>query len=338
MPELYVSPNGSEEKLSVTTVTLLTKLFSDTEYSNEEKLFYEHLFKNRIENFITGEIFTSNMIQLDIEDENNNNCRLFFDMALAFLLHERHNFKLNRGFPKNSKLETFDVYLYDILCSFAHDNHPRWQQRDKNFFNNGENRGINFFNKLQSTSFRFVSPISDIQYIWSGNNYQSTKSSPIDIFVYGYENKFDKYVENLLRRKFNSLGMSNPTNLKYSGFLKKVANISRSQRIEYALPTCRTADIDLILFCLSLGYGTEVFERIIKLREKGRTKNLNKPDYPNIGEEELEYLKSCLSHAERIFNKVKSTGKNMDLIDISTIILDNVNKNLLAKNLNPIKI
>lgn len=336
MPELYSSPDVSEEKLSATTVELLTKLFSDTEYSNEEKLFYEHLFKNGIENFISGEIFTSHMIQLDIEEEKNN-CKLFFDMALAFLLHERHNLKLNRGFPQNFNLETFDLYLYDVLCSFAHDNHPQWQQRDKALFNNGEDRGIDFFNKLRETSFRFMSPSLYIQYIWSGNKYQSSKNSPIDIFVYGYENKFDKYVENLLKRKFHSLGLPNPNNLKYSGFLKKVANISRSQRIEYALPTCRTADIDLILFCLSLGYGTEVFERIIKLREKGRTMNLNNPDYPNVGEDEWEYLKFCLRNSEENFNNVKSSQENIDLINISTIILDNVNKNLLAKNLNPIK-
>lgn len=94
MSELYKSPNVPEEKLSRTTVALLTKLFSDTKYSNEEKLFFQYLFENGIENFISGEIFTAHMIRLNFKDQQNEADKFCCQMELAYLLHQFHQRKI----------------------------------------------------------------------------------------------------------------------------------------------------------------------------------------------------------------------------------------------------
>ena len=325
-PKLYVIPAVPEEKLSMATVALLTKLFSDVEYSNEEKLFFEYLFTNGVENFISGEIFVAHMIRLDFDNAPNESEKFLYQMELAYLLHCRHNAKLNRGTPQNFHMETFDLFLYDILCSFAHDNNPLWKKRDREIFNNDNNRGINFFNKLQETSFVFVSPFSNIQYVWSGNKYQAKKSSPINITVYGYDNEFSKYVKKLLEMKYNSLGISKK--FGYSRFLEEVTGITRSKKTEYTLPYCRTAKIDLLIFCVVLGYNRHCFDRMIQLRDRGRVAGDNpaNPDKPfNEDGDEMEILIDYLDkHSEKDFEYFKSKifeelqpEETIDLIEIA---------------------
>lgn len=325
MPELYKSPDVPEEQLSAATVALLTKLFSDVKYSNEEKLFFQFLFKNGIENFISGEIFTAHMIRLNFHDKFNEADKFFYQMGLAYLLHQRHNFKLNRGTPQNFHLETFDLYLYDILCSFAHDNHPLWKQRDRNLFDNNNDRGQNFFDELHKTSFCFVSPFSNIQYVWNGNNYQAGEHLQINISVYGYDNEFSNYVKSLLEMKYKSLGISKK--LGYAQFLKSAVGITRSKKTEYTLPYCRTPKVDLLIFCIVLGYNTCHFNRLIQLRDKGKAAGINstKPKEPFSEDSDemkffINYLDNC---AEKNFNRVKNKffeklqPEEVDLVKIS---------------------
>lgn len=308
MPELYKSPNVPEENLSAATVVLLTKLFSDVGYSIEEKLFFQFLFENGIENFISGEIFTAHMIRLNSADKQAD--VFFCQMGLAYLLHQRHNAKLNRGTPQNFHMETFDIYLYDILCSFAHYNYPYRKERNRDLFDSGDNRGINFFNKLHETFFCFVSPFSNIQYVWSGNNCQAEKNSQLNITVYGYDNEFCKYVKSLLEMKYNSRRISGQKRQEYSQFLESVAGITRSKKTEYTLPYCRTPKVDLLIFCIVLGYNSRHFNRLIQLRDKGRSAGINPTNPDNPFSEDSDEMKFFIKYldksAEKNFNYIKN--------------------------------
>lgn len=322
MPKLYVSPEVPEEKLSLATIALLTKLFSDMEYSAEEKLFFECLFKNGIENFISGEIFTCHMIKLDFEGTQTETEKFFYQMSLAYLLHQRHNAKLNRGTPPNFRMETFDLYLYDILCNFAHDNHRHWQMRDRECFSDGDNRGINFFKKLQETSFRFIPPLSTgIQYVWNGNQYRAENYNRLNIAVCGYDNEFSKYVKTLLAMKYNALGI-HKNRFGYTKFLEEVTGIRRSHKLEYSLPYCRTPKVDLLIFCVALGYSRQCFDRILQLREQGRAAGVNPaiPDNPFAEDSiEMKILTAYLNnHSEKVFEYFKrvASSKSADKINL----------------------
>lgn len=229
-------------------------------------------------------------------------------------------------------METFDIYLYDILCSLAHDNSPHWKERNRDLFDSGDNRGINFFNKLHETSFCFISPFSNIQYVWNGNDYQAGKNLQLNISVYGYDNEFCNYIESLLEMKYNALGISG-TKKKYRQFLESVAGITRSNKTEYNLTSCRTPKIDLLIFCIVLGYNTRHFDRLIQLRDKGRAANINpaKTDTPFTEDgEEMQILINYLDkYAEKKFNTEKNKffeqlqpGAEVDLVKIAKKVWD----------------
>ncbi len=253
MPELYKSPNVPEENLSAATVALLTKLFSDSKYSSEEKLFFQFLFENGIENFISGEIFTAHMIRLDSDDKQAD--VFFCQMGLAYLLHQLHNAKLNRGTPQNFRMEIFDLYLYDINC-------------------------------------------------------QAEKNSQLNITVYGYDNEFCKYVKSLLEMKYNSRRISGQKRQGYSQFLESVAGITRSKKTEYTLPYCRTSKVDLLIFCIVLGYNSRHFNRLIQLRDKGRSAGINPTNPDNPFSEDSDEMKFFIKYldksAEKNFNYIKN--------------------------------
>lgn len=272
------------DKFYDATVVLLGNLFSDSRYGENERQVLGVICRG-IENFISGEIFTRwGAIKVCTPQESDETHRLFYRLAAAYFLHCRWNAKLERCQPEKYNLEVADEFLYGALTRWH--NEEQWNQVDRNFF-----EMKNFFQNLHRLSFRFVSPLSGLEYVWKGSAYSPNDRSR-QIEIKARYTDYGAYLRFLLTKKGNHIeNFADATRTFWRNFIK----LGRA-REPYRLEDTRTADMDLILICLSLALNEEVFNTLVDLRDKTYPGiNPVNPRTPVIfGEHQLEKLKRLL--------------------------------------------
>ncbi len=302
----YKSPeNISDDKLFGLTVALLNRLFSDSKYSEDEKnLFnmFNFLCPHGIENFIDGEIFSRGAIRIAFPKKIQNSPidpdrEFFCHMAAAYLLHCRLNAVLERCDSAKYKLEAMDKFLYDALCYFAWENYPLWKNRRKDFFEPNI-----FFEKLHEASFRFVSPTTNMQYVWCGKNAFENEHKPFEIefCARGFEDSayddFGDYMKYLMTKERNSIADFGRSTRGFWGNYIKLGRAHDPHSLEdKPLP-----EIDLILFCIALALDDNVLRKLILLRNKkhpGRPP-INSP-LPRCNEDDKNFLKGLIRNAKQ---------------------------------------
>lgn len=327
--EKYSSPDVPAKKLYGATIALLCSLFSDVRYSDAEKFFYECICQNGVENFISGEIFTDNAIKLILPKNADADQKLFYHLAAAYLLHCRHNAKLERCEPEKYNVEAPDKFLYDALCYLAWKNYSQWEQRNPDSF-----RLSNFFDKLLKTSLIFHSP-DGIVHVWRGAKYSvndknccQIKLKVIESFLYRNYGDCLKYLMTKAGNSIHDFGTSTRS------FWNKFINLSRSKGYNGLEDIC-TADVDLILFCMSLGLDDEIFKKLIDLRNKTYPNEQPKqPRTPALVDGEANYLQDLLKLSK--IRLAATRQKVSEPQDIPRRMLLNVNIHLLKRGLKPI--
>ena len=275
------------DKFVHVTDSLLCNLFSsDIKYSRRnggEKSIYDFISpQNSIENFISGEIFSSEgIIRISSRTELTTGTKIFVMLALAYFLHCRLNYKYERCNPDFYNCKSFDLYLYNILCYWAWDTcQNNWERRDK-YLCGAEH----FFENFLKLSFRFCDSFG-IEHIWKGSQYSDDDDHSFQVkpgFDYG------GYMRFLLSENGNPIHCNFGKSTR--SFWQKYTNLARGND-PYRIEDGKTSSMDLIVYCLSLGLEEDTLNRLISLRNEAYpNRAIINPDTPNFGEQEHEVTK-----------------------------------------------
>lgn len=327
------------DKFLYATNSLLGSLLSDSKYSREEKLFYEYVCPNSIENFISGEIFSEGIIKISPQADLSTDKKIFCQLSLAYLLHCRLNLKMERCAPCFFYCEAFDSYLYDVLCYEAWDNSTQWEKRDRGLC--GRN---NFFDNFLKMSFIFSSPLSGIKYIWYGSRYSINDGHQFEVksdFNYGSFMRF------LLTENGNPIHLKDfKTTRSFWDWLVTEVNEKGTKIVKlprgntpYRLEDGCTADLDLLIYTLCLGHDEKIFERLRVLREEAYPNRTQiKPDTPNLDETEETAVKTFLIELLKDSKKRLARIRREEPIPkrIPKRILLEINENLNREKLKPL--
>lgn len=273
--------NNKSDKFLRATIALLCNLFSESKYSSDDKLLFDCICFNGIENYISGEIFSEGAIRISPQSNLSQDKKIFYQLVLAYVLHCRLNYKLERCQYELCTFETFDNYLYEILCYAAWENCQHWEERNKDLC------GVrSFFDNMLHTSFRFISPYG-AEYIWRGSKY-----SPVNNKCHRFEIEADFDYGSYLRFLLTKYG--NPLHYDFGdstrSFWDNIVKLRlRRSNSPHRLEDGPTAEIDLIIFCLALGLEEKTLNRLIFLRDKAYTdRRPTRPTTPHFANPQQE--------------------------------------------------
>lgn len=336
-----------EDTTKIATM-LLPKLMSEGQYAEEEKSIFTFC-RNFVENFIYREILnlvppinvspinvgyvkTEKILQeaiCDPVDPVREN--LLVRLAVTYVLHEFHNRRLNRCAEELFSLHQKDDYLCDRILSVARKspNHP---ERMK-YFDSQKSTQImadEIFDVATRMSLTYISPYSSLKTTWTAPQYapQKNESFYVTLNIDTVRDKefteYHKYIQYLLKEERNTVGDFSSAALWKNSVR---ARFSKDKSLE----TLAANEIHLLIFCLSLGFGKEVFDRLIKLRDKAFQGQEIAIKIPPITTREKSVLLQFLENsAERLRCARNETGvKNKN--HIVRRVLVNVSLDLMTK-------
>lgn len=276
--EEYARQNDAtfEDTTKIATM-LLPKLMSEGQYTEEEKSMFTFC-RNVVENFIYREILNldtlinveytkiNKITQETIRDRDRE--KLLVRLAVTYILHEFHNRRLNRCAEELFSLRKKDDYLCARILSVAKKT-PDHPERMK-YFDSQKSTQImadEIFDVATRMSLTYISPYSSLRTTWEAPQYAPQKNESLDVTltidtVRDKEfTEYHKYIQYLLKEERNTVGDFSSAAL-WKNSLR--ARFSKDKSLE----TLAANEVHLIIFCLSLGFDTEVFDRLINLRNK----------------------------------------------------------------------
>lgn len=276
--EEYARQNDAtfEDTTKIATM-LLPKLMSEGQYTEKEKSMFTFC-RNVVENFIYREILNldtlinveytkiNKITQEAIRDRDRE--KLLVRLAVTYILHEFHNRRLNRCAEELFSLHKKDDYLCARILSVAKKT-PDHPERMK-YFDSQKSTQImadEIFDVATRMSLTYISPYSSLRTTWEAPQYAPQKNESLDVTltidtVRDKEfTEYHKYIQYLLKKERNTVGDFSSAAL-WKNSLR--ARFSKDKSLE----TLAANEVHLIIFCLSLGFDTEVFDRLINLRNK----------------------------------------------------------------------
>lgn len=265
-----------EDTTKIATM-LLPKLMSEGQYAEEERSMFTFC-RNVVENFIYREILNlGTPINVRYIKINKVNQKAICDpvreeilvlLALTYILHEFHNRRLNRCAEELFSLSQKDDYLCARILSVAKKT-PDHPERMK-YFDPQKSTQImadEIFDVATRMSLTYISPYSSLRTTWTAPQYAPQKNESFDVTltidtIRDKEfTEYHEYIQYLLTEKRNTVGDFSSAALWKNSVR---ARFSKDKSLE----TLAANEVHLMIFCLSLGFGTEVFDRLINLRNK----------------------------------------------------------------------
>ena len=334
------------EDMSKIETILLPKLMSEGQYAEEERSMF--LFcPNVVENFIYREVLNRyypplNDTLLKVEYSKVNKItqeaicdldreKLLVRLAVTYILHELHNRRLNRCAEELFSLNQKDDYLCARILSVAKKT-PDHPERMK-YFDSQKSTQImadEIFNVATRMSLTYISPYSSLRTTWIAPKYapQKNESFDVELKIDTVRDKefteYHEYIQYLLTEKRNTVG-----NFSSAALWKNSIRARFSK--DKSLETLAANEVHLIIFCLSLGFDTEVFDRLINLRNKAFRNQEIAIKIPPITTREksvlLQFLKNSTERLRCARNEAGVKNKN----HIVRRVLVNVSLDLMTK-------
>lgn len=333
-----------EDTIKIATM-LLPKLMSEGQYAEEEKSMFTFC-RNVVENFIYREILNrDSLIKVEYTKINKiaqeaicdlDREKLLVRLAVTYILHEFHNKRLNRCAEELFSLHQKDDYLCARILSVAKKT-PDNPERMK-YFDSQKSTQImpdEIFDIATRMSLTYVSPYSSLKTTWVAPQYAPQKNESFNVIlkIYTVRDKefteYHKYIQYLLKEERNTVG-----DFSSSALWKNAMNARFSK--DKTLETLAANEIHLMLFCLSLGFDTSVFERLIKLRDiafNGDEIAIKNPPITTREKNVLfQFLKNSAERLRCARNEAGIRNKN----HIVRRVLVNVSLDLMKDNLLPV--
>ena len=339
--EYYRHPDVDFKSTSEMASILLPKLFAEGEYTCEEKALF--LFcRNVIENFIYREVLNLRTpISLEFkynksseERVNTQKEELMIRLAVTYILHSFHNRRLNRCLAEFFSLKKKDDYLCSRIQSVARKS-PNYPERKK-FLELENDISNEIFHVASRMSLTYISPNTGTKYTWTAPEYSYKSPGCFDVTIRidtvrdKEINDYSEYIRYLLTKERNTIGDFTSTALWRNAMHFR---FSKDQPLE-SFPA---NNIQLILFCLSIGMDDCVFNRLISLRNKIYDNEALMKQPPLTEREKivlLGYLKDSQERLRCARNEEFVSNKN----DIVRRVIVNITMDLIKANLLPVTI
>lgn len=334
-----------EDTIKIATM-LLPKLMSEGQYAEEERSMFTFC-RNVVENFIYREILNLvppiNMSPINVEyvkkipkeaicdPVDPNREKLLILLAVTYVLHEFHNRRLARCAENLFSLHQKDDYLCARILSVAKKT-PDHPERMK-YFDSQKSTQImadEIFDVATRMSLTYISPYSSLRTTWTAPKYATQKNESFDVTltIDTIQDKefteYHEYIQYLLTEKRNTVGDFSSAALWKNSVR---ARFSKDKSLE----TLAANEVHLMIFCLSLGFGTEVFNRLINLRNKAFQGQEIAIKIPPITTREksvlLQFLENSAERLRCARNETDVKNKN----HIVRRVLVNVSLDLMTK-------
>lgn len=321
---------------------LLPKLFDEGQYSEEEKILFSFC-RNVVENFIYREILNldDTHIEMTFERKKSTNTEvnsireeLLVRLATTYILHQHHNRRLDRCIKDFYSLKIRDEYLMARIFSVA--KKSPYNPEYRTFFPPNEMNLITeeeVFNVAQKMSLTYIS--KPLKLTWEAPEYETAHEGCFEITltiakVHDKET-YEGYILHLLKSETNTIGdftsknlWRHATGLRFSGD-KKLEDIAANS-------------IQLLLFCLSLGFSTDVYNRLLKLRAKKFEDKEITIKQPLLTNREKKVLTDFLKNSAERLRCARNETDIKNKYDVVRRVLVNVSLDLIKRNMLPVVI
>ena len=331
---------------------LLPKLFAEGQYSEEEKTFFSFC-RNVVENFIYREILNLDDTNIEmsferptstnIEDIEVNRIReeLLARLAVTYVLHQHHNRRLDRCIKDFYSLKIKDEYLMARIFSVAKKSpyYPKYSQflcpkLCPNKMNLITEEKV--FNVAQKMSLTYIS--KPLKLTWEAPEYEIARNKgergfeiTLTIAKASDKETYEGYILYLLRSTTNTVGdftsktlWRHATGLRFSGD-QKLEDIAANS-------------IQLLLFCLSLGFSTDVYNNLLKLRAKKFKDKEITIKQPLLTNREKKVLNDFLKNSAERLRCARNEADIKNKYDVVRRVLVNVSLDLIKRDMLPVVI
>lgn len=317
---------------------LLPKLFAEGQYSEKEKTLFSFC-RNVVENFIYREILNLDDTHIKTSfntEDNSSREKLLVRLATTYVLHQHHNRRLDRCIKDFYSLKIKDNYLMARIFSVAKKSpyHPEYRK----FLYSNEDliTEEEVFKVAQKMSLTYIS--EPLKITWNAPEYKTAREGCFEVKLTiakaPDKNTYEGYILHLLKSETNTVGdftsknlWRHATGLRFSGD-KKLEEIAANS-------------IQLLLFCLSLGFSSDVYNQLLELRDnnpkfKGKEIVIKQPFLTDREKKVLtdDFLKNSAERLRCARNEADIKNK----YDVVRRVLVNASLDLIKRDMLPVVI